>query len=268
MDTTLAVIDKIILVIGGKPEVDVLEWIKTVDKNKAAFKLKGIPPIYYLNLDEPGRSKNLYGEPIYIGRLKTMNVSLHMDDGRGDNDLAEIIKGRYPDNMSSGEIGCTTSHLKALTKFLETDAPCALIVEDDLDLQVVRCWNFTWKDFYSLIPYDYDVIQLAIICTGSLHVALHKRFVNDFSTAAYLISRRRSAEKLVHFHVRGDKYKIDQGVKPRAVADDLIYNSGNTFSIPLFLYRIALGSSIHPEHIDYFHKSSHDGLLNFAAKWT
>jgi hypothetical protein len=76
---------------------------------------------------------------------------------------------------------------------------------------------------------------------------------------------RHHAEKIVKHHVRKDKYKLDQGVKPRAVADDLIYNSGNTFSIPLFLYRIALGSSIHPEHVDFFHKSSHDGLLQF---WT
>jgi hypothetical protein len=56
---------------------------------------------------------------------------------------------------------------------------------------------------------------------------------------------------------------LDQGVKPRAVADDLIYNSGNTFAIPLFLYKIALGSDIHDIHIDVFHKSSHDGLWQF-----
>jgi hypothetical protein len=86
--------------------------------------------------------------------------------------------------------------------------------------------------------------------------------VNDFSTAAYMITRHH-AEKLLKHHVRDDKYKLDNGVKPRAVADDLIYNSGNTFSIPLFLYKIELGSSIHPEHIDVFHRQSHDGLLNF-----
>ena len=74
---------------------------------------------------------------------------------------------------------------------------------------------------------------------------------------------RHHAEKLIKHHIRGDKYKIDNGVKPRAVADDLIYNSGNTYSVPIFLYKIALGSSIHPEHIDYFHKASHDGLYNF-----
>ena len=234
-----------------------------MDKNKSTFKLKGMPPIYYLNLDgQPERKQYMEDQFKYWEIENYERVSAY--DGR-DDDLSDIIKGRYPDNMSSGEVGCTTSHLKALQHYLETsDAPCAVIMEDDVDLQIVKNWNFTWKDFYALVPYDYDVIQLAIICTGPLHVALHKRFVNDFSTASYMITRHH-AEKIVKHHVRKDKYKLDQGVKPRAVADDLIYNSGNTFSIPLFLYRIALGSSIHPEHVDFFHKSSHDGLLQF---WT
>ena len=47
------------------------------------------------------------------------------------------------------------------------------------------------------------------------------------------------------------------------MADDLIYNSGNTYAIPLFLYKISLGSDIHDIHVDVFHKSSHDGLWGF-----
>jgi len=121
---------------------------------------------------------------------------------------------------------------------------------------------FTWVDFVSKIPYDWDVVQLAIICTGPLHVKLHKRFVNNFSTAAYMINRHH-AEKLLKFHIRDGKYRLDQGIKPRAVADDLIYNSGNTYAIPLFLYKIELGSSIHTEHVDIFHKSSYEGLWQF-----
>ena len=91
---------------------------------------------------------------------------------------------------------------------------------------------------------------------------MHRRFVNDFSTACYLITRHH-AEKLVRLHCRGDKYKLDQGVKPRAVADDLIYNSGNTFAMPIFLYKIELGSSIHDIHINVFHKSSYEGIWQF-----
>jgi GR25 family glycosyltransferase involved in LPS biosynthesis len=232
-----------------------------MDKNKSLYKLKDLPPVYYLNLDEQPERKQYMDEQFKYWEVENY-TRISAYDGRND-DLSNIIKGRYPDNMTTSEIGCTTSHLKAIKYWYDnSDSSYAIFMEDDVDLQLVRFWNFTWKDFVSKVPYDWDVIQLAIICTGDLHVKLHKRFVNDFSTAAYMISRHH-AEKLLKFHIRGDKYKLDQGVKPRAVADDLIYNSGNTFSIPLFLYRIELGSSIHPEHVDIFHKASHDGLLQF-----
>jgi len=135
-------------------------------------------------------------------------------------------------------------------------------MEDDIDLNLVKFWNFTWRDFMSKLPYDWDVVQLAIICTGSIHVKLHKRFINDFSTACYMINRHH-AEKLLKFHERDGKYKLDNGAKPRAVADDLIYNSGNTYAMPLFLYKLELGSSIHPEHIDAIHRSNREGQWNW-----
>ena len=52
-------------------------------------------------------------------------------------------------------------------------------------------------------------------------------------------------------------------MRPRPVADDLLYNSGNTYSIPLLLYHIPLGSSIHPDHVDAFHKGNYDAQMNF-----
>jgi len=69
----------------------------------------------------------------------------------------------------------------------------------------------------------------------------------------------------MHFHCRGDKFKLDNGVRPRAVADDLLYNAGKTYAMPLLLYKIELGSSIHEDHVDSFHKNSRIGLDHF---WT
>ena len=227
-----------------------------LDTNKSVFKLKGMGPIYYLNLDDqPDRREWMESQFKYWEVEDYTRISAY--DGR-DDDLRDIITGKDPDNMTSGEIGCVTSHLKALKHWVETsDSPYAILMEDDCSLELVKYWNFTWSDFYANIPYDWDVVQIAIICTGDIHVKLHKRFVNDFSTACYIINRPH-AEKLLKFHVKGDKYRLDNGVKPRPVADDLIYNSGNTYSIPLFLYRIELGSSIHPEHIDAFHRGNQD----------
>ena len=232
-----------------------------MDKNKAAYKLKGLPPIYCINLDEKPERWEFMEEQFKYWEIENYErISAY--DGRED-DLSDIIKGKYPDTMSSGEVGCVTSHLKAIKHWMETsDAPCALIMEDDCDIEPVKHWGFTWKDFYAKVPYSYDVIQLAVINPAQVHIQLHPRFVNDFSTACYMITRHH-AEKLLKFHVRDNKYKLDQGSKPRAVADDLIYNSGNTYAIPLFLYQIALGSDIHDIHVDVFHKSSHDGLWGF-----
>ena len=78
---------------------------------------------------------------------------------------------------------------------------------------------FTSLEFYleglycTGTPYAWDVIQLAIICTGDIVVPVHYRFINDFSTACYVITRHH-AEKLARNHVRGEKYKLDNGVKP------------------------------------------------------
>ena len=235
-----------------------------MDKNKAAYKLEGLPSVYYINLDDhTDRRKFMEGQFKYWNIENYTRISAH--DGRGDNDLGDILKGKYPDLMTSGEVGCVTSHLHAMKHWLEnTDdsEDVLMVMEDDCDLSVVGHWGFTWRDFKRALPYHWDVIQVAVINPIEVHMRLHLRFVNDFSTACYVV-RRDHAKKLVRMHCRGEYYKLDQNVKPRAVADDLIYNSGNTFAMPLFLYKIALGSDIHDIHIDVFHKSSHDGLWQF-----
>ena len=234
-----------------------------MDRNKAVYKLKGIGPIYCINLDDQPERWNYMEEQFKYWEIENYTrVSAY--DGR-ESDLGEIIKGRYPDMMSSSEIGCTTSHLKAIKQFYESGEPYAIMMEDDCNLDLVRFWNFTWKDFYCKLPYDWDVCQIAIICTGDIQIKVHKRFVNEFSTACYLITRHH-AEKMLKLHVRGEKYKLDNGVRPRPVADDLLYNSGTTYALPLLLSKIELGSSIHPEHLDVFHKGNYEAQYNFWSQ--
>ena len=232
-----------------------------MDKNKSLYKLKGFGPIYCINLDgQPERWDFMKSQFDHWELTDYTRISAY--DGRED-DLSDILKGTYPEMMTSGEVGCVTSHLKAIKHWYETsDTPYAIIMEDDCVIDLAKFWDFTWKDFIARVPYCWDVIQLAIISTGDIHVPIHTRFVNDFSTACYVITRHH-AEKLIRNHIRGDKYKLDNGIKPRAVADDLIYNSGCTYSAPLLLYKTELGSTIHPDHVDLFHKRSYEGISNF-----
>jgi Glycosyltransferase family 25 (LPS biosynthesis protein) len=232
-----------------------------MDRNKSVFKIKGFPQILWLNLDNDTHRRE-YME----GQFKYWEIENHTRiagfDGRVD-DVCEHLSGRAPDNMSPNEIGCCMSHLKAIKYFYENSTDeYALIFEDDVVLDIAKYWNFSWKDFISHLPHDWDCVQLTTISTGNIHVRLHHYFINDFSAAAYLITRHHAA-KIIKNHVRGDKFKLDNGVKPRAVSEDTVFGSGKTYSIPLFLYRLDLGSAIHPEHIDIYHKGSHDALLSY-----
>lgn len=235
-----------------------------MDKNKALYKLKGLPHAYWLNLDaDTHRRQYMENQFSYWGVENQTRISGF--DGRVD-DVCEHLSGRAPDNMSPNEIGCCMSHLKAIKHFYEnTNDDYALIFEDDIVIDLARFWNFTWKDFVAKLPHDWDCVQLTTICTGDIHISLHHYFINDFSAAAYLITRHHAA-KIIRNHVRGDKFKLDNGVKPRAVSEDTIFGSGKTYSIPIFLYRLDLGSAIHPEHIDIYHKGSYNALHEFWEK--
>jgi len=243
--------------IANKPKPEIPTY--SGEKNKAVYKLKNFGPLYYINLDgQPERDSAMQSMCNYW-ELNPTRVSAF--DGR-HGDLNHILEGSHDIGITSGEVGCVTSHLKAIKQWYETtDTPYAIFAEDDVSFDTAFFWKFTWDEFVEKLPYDWDVVQLAIINPGVVYASMHARWVNDFSTACYMITRHH-AKKLIDHHCVGDKFRLDQGVKPRPVADDLIYNCGRTYAIPLFHYKIELGSSIHPEHIEVFHKGSHQGILH------
>jgi len=232
-----------------------------MDNNKSAYKLRNLPPVLWLNLDaDTHRFEHMTSQFEYWEIENHTRISGY--DARVD-DVSLLLKGRIPDDMSPNEVGCVLSHLKAIKHFYEeTDHPYILIFEDDVSLDIAKHWDFTWPDFFCRIPYDWDSMQLTTICTGDIHVKLHLKFINDFSAAIYLISRHHAAKMMKH-HIRGDKFKLDNGVKPRAVSEDTILETGKTYTIPLFLYNLDMGSTIHQEHLSIFHKGPHDALLTY-----
>ena len=245
--------------IANQPKPEKIVPSYSLDKNKAAYKLKNFGPLYYINLDgQPERDAEMQSMCKYW-ELEPTRISAF--DGR-HSDLNHILEGNHDIGITPGEVGCVTSHLKAIKQWYETtDTPYAIFAEDDVSFDTAGFWKFTWDEFVEKLPYDWDVVQLAIINPGVVYASMHARWVNDFSTACYMITRHH-AKKLIEHHCVGDKFRLDQGVKPRPVADDLIYNCGRTYAIPLFHYKIELGSSIHPDHIEVFHKGSHKGILD------
>ena len=224
-------------------------------------KLKGMGPVLWINLDtETDRQEHMNSLFDYY---EIENTRISAIDARGDNDATEFLHGRFPELITPGELGCTMSHLKAIKHFYyETDLDYIIICEDDIVFDTVEYWPFTWSGFMSSVPYDWDVLQCSITSTKNLRANLHPRLINDFCAAFYIITRHH-AEKLIKHHVKGDKYRLDQKIKPRATSEEIIYNSGRTYSIPMFTYRYDFDSGIHQDHIEVFHKQNVDGIMKF-----
>ena len=231
------------------------------DTSTVKKKLKGIGPILWINLDtEVDRQKHMMD---LFNFYEIENTRISAVDARGSNDVSDLLVGRFPELVSQGELGCTMSHLKAIKHFYyETDLDYIIICEDDIVFDTVPYWPFTWNGFMSQVPYDWDVLQCAITSTKNLRANLHPRLINDFCAAFYVITRHH-AEKVIKLHCRGDKYRLDQNLKPRAVSEDTILETGKTYSIPLFLYNLQFNSTIHPEHIHVFHQGPYNALLNY-----
>lgn len=223
-------------------------------------KLKGFGPIYWINLDSDVERKEKAEELFDFYEIANTRISGF--DGRKE-DLSVYLDGNFPGGMSQTEMGCTLSHLKALRYFLEnTDEEVAIVCEDDIIFDTVEFWPFNWKLFKESLPYDWDCLQLSITSTGNLVANLHPRILTNFCTVCNVFTRRY-VEKLASLHFRGEKYKVDNGVKPRAVADEILFNAGKTYSMPLFLYRHDFHSNIHQDHVEVFHKNNVEAIMKF-----
>ena len=233
-----------------------------MDRNKSAYKLKGIPPVLWINLEADTDRRKHMEDQFAEWEIEDHTRISGIDAREGDG-FEPHLSGTVPHTMIANEIGCCMSHLKAIKYFIEEmDCDEVMIMEDDALFETVRYWPFTYKEASALFPYNFDAMQLTTINPAVVYVTLHNRFINDFSAAVYVL-KRSHAQKIYNAHIRGNKFKMDMDVRPRATSEDLIFESGKVYCIPLFLYRLDLGSSIHPEHIDIFHRNSYNGISNF-----
>jgi len=80
-------------------------------------------------------------------------------DGLQSREVEEALKlFDYPklDNIKPGAIGCLLTHMKLLKHIIEQNIPISNIFEDDIHFH--PHWNHLSKRYYTLTPYDYEVI--------------------------------------------------------------------------------------------------------------
>jgi hypothetical protein len=253
-------------------------------------KLKNFPKIYCVSLEENSLRRNMLLSE--FSKYDIAEINFLLSKKYPDNN--HIIESDYLDDdiVNLRGADCTASHINMLNKWIEdTDDDYAFFCEDDLSLETVSYWNFTWDEFYSKLPKDWECIQLFIISdhfkVESLEIA--PRMWNFWGATAYLM-KKDYAKKIVNTYYKNNKYVLnpinetpihcywnpdwmfpDQSIvsvecclfhhKLPIVENILFTGIGKVYNCPIFIENISIDSTFVSGH-KFGHLESHESILN------
>lgn len=234
---------------------------------KPGNKLSGFPKTYYVSLEESKCRQqklekafgeyNVYPKPILSKRFSESN---------------DIVTGKYLHQLNTGTAGCCVSHLKAIKYWYDsTDDDYAFFCEDDLSLETIEYWNFTWNDFIESLPEDAECVQLLAIRNNFETFELRERFWDDWAATAYMLTREY-AKKIIDTYIKDDTFHLEvPNCEVMPLIENIIFTSlGKTYTIPLFVENIEFDSTFSKDQDDDVnagqknnHKVAHEIVLNY-----
>jgi hypothetical protein len=230
-------------------------------------KLKGLPKIYYFNLDErPDRRE--YTEEQYE-KYKIKNYVRHstskyqhrnFEEWKDKLILNDIQLSSRP-NLHIIECSMTLSYLEFLKNWLETtNEKQILLMEDDYDLSYIDYWHFDWEYLMNNIPFDWDCIQLSFENNYTIPCFLHPILQGHSMGAAVL--NRNYVEKIVRVMSMDGKFDLTKRIgsygrtqlgshpslqdnnwrQPNMSFDYIMGHCGKTYCLPLLVQSDTIGS--------------------------
>jgi len=169
-------------------------------------KLTNFPPVYYISLSDSINRQQSFENQFLSNEIVNVKM-IEAYDGRKINYCIEndTVDGVYFHQMDSGGIAAAISHLKAIGEWYNSsDSEYAIFFEDDMSIQSVDDWNFSWQDFVSALPKNWKAIQLSLIKEHGIEdndMKLNQREWWNWSAGSYLI-RRNYAKTFEGFKTR------------------------------------------------------------------
>ena len=227
-------------------------------------KLENFPSVYYVSLEEcKDRQDNIERQFAEYGITPTAILSKRFAESN------DVVTGKYAYTLNEGTKGCVVSHLRAIKNWYEnTDEDYGFFCEDDLSLETIQYWNFTWEEFIKKIPLDAECVQLLTIRGDFETFELRERQWNDWGATAYIITRDY-VKMLINTYIRNDTYHLEV---PNSEVMPLIENilfSGKTYTAPLFVENIEFNSTFVGSDDDVNdgqkrdHYYAHETVLNY-----
>jgi hypothetical protein len=144
-------------------------------------------------------------------------------------------------SVDEHSISISINHIKAIKNWFETtNDEYGVFCEDDLSLETVNYWNFTWNDVIDRLPEDWECVQLSNIRTQFTPIdtiKITQRLWYDWGTQFFIMKRSYAKKILDTYYVRDGTYILicmDPNAQP--LTENLLYiGLGKVYNIPLFV---------------------------------
>ena len=260
---------------------------KNISVESCKDKLKNFPKINYISVSDDSRRRDLLENKFEKYGIPKEHLVPHIFERYKEED--HVIKSEFLEQigewkLSVGSRGPVTSHLKAIkTWYNTTDEPYAFFCEDDLGLDTVKYWNFTWEEFFNSLPENWGCVQLVQLREDkifSFGMGLRNRCWCDWSACAYLITREHAKQLIENYYYDDSFFHLDlkgtdvHGREDWAkipVVETIIFSSlTRVYTCPLFVEDVNGCSSsytslmgISSGQCDVNHKDSYDIIMNW-----
>jgi len=203
-------------------------------------KLDGMPSVYCVSLEESqNRRDNLECQFDHYGIKPMVILSKRFSESN------DVVTGKYVDTLNEGTKGCVVSHLRAIKDWYETkDEEYGFFCEDDLSLETIEYWDFTWEEFVEKIPEDAECVQLFSIREDYDTFDLRERYWNDWGATAYIITKDY-AKKLIDTYIEDESFHLEiPNSEVMPLIENILFASvGKTYTCPLFVEEVKFQST-------------------------
>ena len=230
-------------------------------------KLQNFPTTYYMSLEESVDRQKYITEQFKQYEITPISIISKRFSESNDK-----VTGKYLHQLNAGTTGCCVSHLKTIKEWYEkTDENYAFFCEDDLSLETIQYWDFTWEEFIFSLPEDAECVQLLTIRNDFETFSIRDRLWNDWGATAYIITRDY-AKKLIDNYIKDDIFHLEipnLDIMP-LIENILFTNLGKCYTIPLFVENIEFDSTFSKEQDDDVnagqknnHRIANEKVLNY-----
>lgn len=222
------------------------------------FKLKGLPTIYYLNLDEREDRRHYFEnqcEKFKISNYKRISASSYQLHNFSEWKHKLILNDVYQSKKLKHhiiEMAISLSYYEIILTWLkETSDKYLILMDDDLDFSWIDYWHFDWEYLMNKIPFDWDCIQLSFENDKVFPCFLHP--IHSYHDGGATLINREYAEKLIRILTTDNKANFSQNIsnykwgklseQPNFSVDYYMSHCGRGYALPLLAINNNVGGS-------------------------